>query len=854
MANRRSETSQEDRSLSPGSDDKGDQKKKGTGTSTLSPPGSPPLNLPPVPAPTAQVVRNPFRHRLQPNSPTRIRQHFPVFDRAILVGNEDTPRSPSPSSSSTVSPNHASHILNRSNASSSAAGGSSHASSTLNMSIGARAALNEHLRHIARFGLDGLDNHHDNEGGSSIGNHNHDDNIQRRGSNSNSPLHGIGEGRGQAYTTSDDNRQKGRSITPPRNPLDAIWDKLLDGAHLSPASSSSSSQNAARAATSPGALKIDTVVSVSSGEIEGTEAIEVSPKVAAKAAKPASSTQHNNPQEEQQQQQRLPPISLFPWDHHNHHLDYPVTDYDNQSKSSKSSSSFFNSSRVYQLRTPERNYATDTADADQGVTQRHVDYAPTSPSILEESTICGSDAGGGIDSIPMAHMFHALTAGAMARRTTTSPNASHTSPLPTPSQSQSPLDHSFASFVVGAADLSRISGYGASPDNSFQRDTSFQQQHLHNHLHPHQRPLFSSWDDEDDDVMPLHHHLPFDNPFLEGPSPPPQPSRSTSQGVFYPTQQPQRDTSWSSLPTPRLHHQQRSLSPPKRRPLLQKQHSCPVSGSGGNDILDNRYYPSQQQKPRSSATKPVFSEAAQKAGWMALTQEREQQEQGVSAPTHTLVDFFQDYSLPANDSSSNGTDNMASRHQHHLPHDHTNLLFQAPDFDIHTQQASVDDISTILNDSSSGGQHNISSSSSSNNKQWRMAKSIGGKGEQQQQHKKSAVATTPATAVLNRSTLSSSSSSSVILPVDRRRYRTVVPSRVFLKEEPKAGFPVARDSFSSDDPGKKVPGRSSSGNSRQQQDEDEESCLLQDSFEAAHQLSLLEESQKQQQQQQQQQH
>ena len=877
--------------------------------------GSPDRKMAPVtsaPPATNRAIHNPFRHQLQPpdtnstKARPRYRQHFPGFDRAMMVVNEEEEtvndnnkninnsihnkdgsrrrRSVSPTHSSVTS----SAVLNRSQASSSTDSGSS----TLNLSIGARAALNEHLRHIARFGFDGSANN------SSIHNNSHSSHINNNNNNNNNNSTSHSSGSGNA---AHGRPPRSRSSTPPRNPLDVLWDTLLSedgGANLfSPGSPSPSLIITAQkyeherdevltteSFLPEGGLNLSKIeVSVSSGDIDGSEAIEVAPTALSteetQSVVPRIEAQHPEPKDEPP-----PPISLYPWDHHNHHpYNGSAADCDNQSKSSKSSSSFFNSSRVEQLRTPERNF---TNPGEAGVTQRNFDYAPHSPSILEESTICGSD-GPGMDNIPMAHMFRAFTTGGIASSTTGRGGASSTTTSPgqkeqdasSPSPTPSFLDHSFSSFVMGANDLSRISGFGNSPDNSFQRETSFSRDNPHpSHPQAQNRPLFSSWDEEDNNnSMPLQEHSPFDRPYLEGPSPPPAPppSRSTSQGRFYPTQNPPSawlDTSFSSLPSQRIVQHHRSLSPPKRRPLLQKQHSCPVSGVSNDkhssrrsdsshhntryDLSSGRWH---SHKPKSSAaTRPLFSEVAQKAGWVALTQEREQQVHASSPPTQTLLDFFQDYALPANDSRGTENHDLDSRETHLQLQQHSNdpnlLLFSSPNHGIHiTEQPSVDDISTIHNDSSSGGQQNISSSSSSNhNKQWRKAQAVG---DNQPNSKPAAIATTPATAVLNRSTLSSSSSSSAIHPVDRRLYRTVVPSRVFLTEEPKEGyFPRARDSFSSDDPGRKV-GKSTSDNSgsrrqqQQQDDDDEESCLLQDSFEAAHQHSLLEESRKLQQQQ-----
>ena len=900
---------QEDIPPDGASDTSKDQEKESVVTTTRSS-GGPYLKsatattAPPAATNKAATFQNPFRHQLQPpdkdnisaKARPRYRQHFPGFDRAMMAVNEEEETVNNNNNNSihnnerhqsrrrrSFSPTHtnnsvaSSAVLNRSHASSSSDSGSS----TLNLSIGARAALNEHLRYIARFGLDGSANNSSNNNSNSSQN-----NVNNNTSHSSGNVaHG--------------HPPRSRSSTPPRNPLDVMWDTLLseDGETnlFSPGSPSPSLTTATaqeyehereeHQTTEPfipeGGLNLSKIeVSVSSGDIDGSEAIEVSPSaISAEETNlvvPKIEAQHQEPKEPP------PPISLFPWDHHNHRPydgSHHATDCDNQSKSSKSSSSFFNSSRVEQLRTPERNFTMNEGEA--GVTQRHFDYAPHSPSILEESTICGSD-GPSMDNIPMAHMFRAFTTGGIASTTeragisstTTSPGQKEGRDASSPSPTPSFLDHSFSSFVMGATDLSRISGFGNSPDNSFQRDTSFPRDNPHqSHPHAQNRPLFSSWDEEDN-PMPLQEHPPFDRPYLDGPSPPPAPppSRSTRQGNFYPTQNPPsswQNTSFSSLPLQRIIQHHRSLSPPRRRPLLQKQHSCPVSGESYGrhnsrrsdsshhntryDLSSGRWH-SHKPKP-AAVTRPVFSEVAQNAGWAALTQEREQQEQASSPPTQTLMDFFQDYSQPANDGRAIENHDLASLDSRlQRQHDPNLPLFSSPSRGVHnTQEPSLDEISTIQNDSSSGGQQNISSSSSSNrNKQWRKVQMAG---SNQPNSKPAAITTTPATAVLNRSTLSSSSTSSTIHPVDRRLYRTVVPSRVFLTEEPKEGyFPRARDSFSSDDPGRKV-GRSTSNkssNRRQQQqldDDDEESCLLQDSFEAAHQHSLLEESRKLEQQQ-----
>jgi len=760
---------------------------------------------------------NPFRHRLQPDS-KRVRQHFPGFDRAMALQEEAEKEEDEggvfvfPASSSTGSPNNHSSSnkedkvdkenLNQSRASSSTGGSSSCVSSSaLNLSIGARAALNEHLRHVSKFGLDG----------------NSDDSNNR---NSNS--------------ITNNPKQTTRSMTPPRNPLDAIWDHLLDSTTQTffPLTSSSPAPSLNQS------MDVNnTVVSVSSGDIEGSEAIEVAPKVEIEQAPPdkkatSSDTFSACPTTAAVAAARHP-ISLFPWDHHK---DVFLTDHDNQSKSSKSSSSYFNSSRVYQLRTPERNFA---AVAELEATQRNLDYAaaPQSPpSILEESTICGSDHTG---DIPMAHLFRALTTGHIpgGGRPPSSSNASQMS-SPTPNN---PLDRSFASFIVATteADVSRISGYAASPDTSFQPDTSFEayppQSSSFLQQEQQQRPnvgeqehVFSSWDEQDN------------APFLDEPSPPPTPPQqsrlTTYQEPFHPTRQ---ETSWSSLPAART--VQRSPSPRTKdgRPVLIKQNSCPVSG----------YRTKQRHISERSKDAAIFSEVAQNAGLVALAKQDRltRQTTTLSPPTHTLMDFFQEYALPAaGDDSVDLSSPQRRRHTNNL-----NQSFPSPDL-ASPIQPSVDDISTIQNDSSSGGQHNVSSSSSSYKRQMQTS-TISHQQYARSAQKVNVAAATPSTALLNRSNLSSSSaSSSGIKPVDRRRYRTVVPSRVFLKQEPAEGyFPVARDSFSSTAvSGKKGTRRrrASAGGAlerrRQEQEEDEASALLETSFEAAHLHSLQEDTQK----------
>ena len=742
---------------------------------------------PPTHPPT--VLQNPFRHRAQfdyissknnaigtctsratNQQPARMavqqRTHFPNFDLAIVLG-----RSPTTSSSH--------ETLNRSNALSSLAGSDSQAStsSSLDMSIGAWAALNDHLDHFAKYGLDQSRKH-------------------------NNPNHVLGQGECHNSLRKESQQKAINTAISLRNPLDVAWEGFLNGMNeqssASPRSSSNTvTTNKTDAPPVPGLIRMKTVVSVSSGDMEGTEAIEVSPE---EAAIPAHNTAA---------------VAYTPRTVNHSNADTPQPE-DNRSVSSKSTSSYFNSSRAYELRTPERIFRSKSPVGDGAVTLRQVSCSPASLAMLEDSTVAS-------DCVPigsMAHMFHALGGvspglplGVLHNKTGNS-NTTNTNNC---------NSNSFASF--GGADLSRISGIG-SPDVSLQ-----QNQH-HDFYDPHGL-LFEdlSWDDND---KRMHHHQQRDSRFLDVPSPPPPPNQSTSTGLYwFPSQhlrprqgiEDPRDTSWLSLPAPPV---RRSLSPPssspkrqQRRPLLRKQHSC-----------------QDYQQHRSSTVDDVFSTAAHKAGLAAMTQS---QPDNQSPPSSTLMDFFQNCDSPAKTSTASST-----------------FLFTkaaAPgSADITASSSLVDDISAIHNDSSSGtGNRNTSSSS--------MRRMIGqgasgtlvhfGRMEQEQQEQSNRVDTesTAAAIVTTPSATRSMSSSSSPLPqihgmqaLDRRRYRTVVPSRVFLKKPP---YPVARDSFSldsGDHSGAK--GTAPRGLNQEQQQVDFESFLLQESFEAAYQVSLLEESER----------
>ena len=650
---------------------------------------------PPVSTPTYFLQgENPFRRQRHArddgiSGPLRVRENFPSFEAAM--GN----RSSSPSSTSS---SRADDILNQSAASS--AGGGSHASS-LNLSMGARAALNQHLRHVARFGIDG-----------------NGDN-----SRSNSPLHGT---------------QQQQQITPPRNPLDAQWERLLEETtNVSQPSSSSTSTGSS--AHIDGLEQMDTMVTVSSGDLEGSEAIEVSPVAALPAATitPRFQLEFNIPSRSEEQE-------------------------DTQSRSSKSTASFFNSCRVLQLYTPERNRSGILP----AVTLRNTDYLPGSPSILEDSIVEEDSA-----SETMAQMFHALTLGAGDRE-------------PSPQ-----LDRSFPSFTV--ADLSRISG-DHSPDHSFQRHSANQQD----------APLFAA-SFEDDQSPWLSQD---DNPSFD--IPPPPPSRTASHGSPFAVHRHQRhllrDVSSVSLP---VLGRRRSPSPPalsrsRRHFPLKKQYSAPLTN---RDINKDR---TTTTPGKENTLNRVLSPAAFRAGDIALSTERQHDFQ-TPPPQHNLVDYFQQRQGGATNASLLHTTITAS-------------------------MDAGDEISTIHNTSSSSGQHNTSSSSSSMGHLHVASK----KGLTSVTKATAAAAATPATAILNKSTLSSSSSSSSAAQLhylDRRRYRTVVPSRVFMKKEPPDGFfPVSRDSFSFDDEG------GGGGAGKRSGDADDASALLQHSFEAAYLTSLEE--------------
>jgi hypothetical protein len=122
--------------------------------------------------------RNPFYERE--------RNNFPDFEIALKPG------SPSSYYANTFDDDDEADDDDQRQHSSVCSGGNS---SILNMSIGARAALNEHLRHIAKHGIDG-------ESGNSGNNHDDDDNL----------------GNAESPPPSDSHN----------NPLDEHWENLLD--------------------------------------------------------------------------------------------------------------------------------------------------------------------------------------------------------------------------------------------------------------------------------------------------------------------------------------------------------------------------------------------------------------------------------------------------------------------------------------------------------------------------------------------------------------------------------------------------------------------------------------------------
>ena len=216
------------------------------------------------------VVENPFRHQAQRNSDVR-RVNFPSFEEAMGSGFSRSmqPSNPNHNRTGNMIAAASEECLNRS--ADSSAGNSSNASS-LNLSIGALAALNEHLRHIAFFGLD--ESHCNSNSNSSI----------------HSPVHGSTTSTSNFINTNLSQEQLQRNqnarrwkkppkpMTPPRNPLDGVWNSILESTScfsLSPALSSSNSS-----CQSPPALgRIDTMITVSSGDVEGVDAIEVSSRV-----------------------------------------------------------------------------------------------------------------------------------------------------------------------------------------------------------------------------------------------------------------------------------------------------------------------------------------------------------------------------------------------------------------------------------------------------------------------------------------------------------------------------------------------------------------------------------------------
>jgi hypothetical protein len=700
------------------------------------------------------TIENPFRHQAQPNSNVK-RQHFPSFDKAMAAGSHSSASSNASqhahqhTPAATAITSAARDVLDRSIDSSAVA---SSIASSLNMSIGAKAALNEHLRHISKFGLD--------------------ESHCNSNSSTNSPLRGSTTSISRSINprVHQERIQQDRNVRhqtkPPktttvfRNPLDALWSKILDTAEgndgsnlfIAPTSSNSSFRSP------PGLDRVDTIVSVGSGDAEGTDAIEVSSGAAGM----------RNPFAQQQQHPQL-----FTWD--------PYAHDDNRSRSSKSTTSFFNTSRVEELYTPERNQTKLSPDGIAGglqrtVTLRNTNYSPTSPSILEDSSSLADQS-----SMIMANMFRALTIG--------------------PSTPPPVLDASFGSFGVGAADLSRISGNGGqSPDTSFpphhHHQSPLNQQHSLSSLHQHNQLLFPSWDDDS-----------YHGPMLDVSPPPPPPRRTTASHLVGRAANRQART---SLPIPRTH---RSYSPPetlKRKPLLHKQYSCP----DWNPLPEEK---STSKIPENN----VFSEAARRAGLLALAHEqplRRQEEQNwkPSPPTQNLMDFFRDRISP--DTSSSSKQDRGRSHPEVFPQgEEITMVFP--------NETSVDDISTIRNDSSSGGQQNTSSSSSSRMKQFATVARRPSGGRE-----------VSSATILNKSTLSSSSSSAYSgNPLERRRYRTVVPSRVFLTEEPEGGyFPVQRDSFSVKEPS------ASASSPPKQQEEEASLALLQNSFEAAYQVSVFE--------------
>ncbi|CAB9503508.1 expressed unknown protein [Seminavis robusta] len=670
------------------------------------------------------TIENPFRHQSLPHTNTK-RDHFPSFDQAVMMRTG----SPATSSSSSRNTNLSSHnnnnnnnnnnsnentrrspnALNQSNASSTA---NSNASS-LNMSIGARAVLNDHLRHIAKHGLD----------------------------NSNSS---------NAYTGSPTHQHPPKSqesITPPRNPLDAVWDDILEGTdekadidrnnNPPPSPPAGATLRSSSFQSPPDLDRIDTIVSVSSGDEEGTVAIEVSPKMELAGM--------NTPDFARRQPRRSQQQSSYIWD--------PHAQDDNQSRSSKSTASYFQSERVQELHTPERNQSM-LGPQHQSVTLRNTSYSPATPSILEGSSITADH------SMTMAQMFQALTMG----------SAGGVSPPP--------MDTSFASFGVGAADLSRITATGGTPETSYaQQQSSISPSH-HNQL------LFPSWDDDS-----FHGHM------LDVPPPPPPPPPASRRSTSNLTKNPSTvrtvtdSAVWRSFPMPRMH---RSLSPPeiKRPPLLQKQHSCPTTAQ--QSVISD-------EAPWDEA-EAVFSAAARKAGLLALAQEQPNRgSEQEPPPTENLMDFFRDVTAGPGSSSISSRDNpsVSSPPGFFL----SGKTDSAPITIAHSQDTS--DISTIHNESSSGvAQQNTSSSSSSimgkppaasvMRRQTRTGKPPSDKRQKASGQPYAAVSPQ------NKSS-SSSSSHHGSKHLDRRRYRTVVPSRVFLKDEPKEGFfPAPRDSFSFD--------------------------------------------------------
>ena len=657
------------------------------------------------------------------------RNNFPDFDAALRIGShhhhqrqqQQQDGAVDEISSSVASPN----------------------SSLLDMSIGARAAMHEHLRHVEKYGIDGQfaenDNGIDNDHQGQL----HHQQQQHSTASRNNPLHQQGNDLEEENTS----------------PLERQWHKLLESDH----GGSMADTNVSWSASSrvPDESWIAAIDPVHSFSEDGGEAVEI----VASVMGCNSNTDNSN----------------------------------NNSNSNTDDSDYFNSSRVNLLASPLKQRRTgNTIFGRVGSTDQDDDFDREGPvhkltdtrfvstrdqsytteiSEDDHQHTSGSDEGSSIVA-GMAHMFQA----AMAFEAATFGAAGV--------EAGADRDTSFLS--LSGVDVSRISAAEDSlPDDDNRRvlleDTSVDFSLFGNDEARLPRGIGAGFDPSISPAPGMaspSRSSNFLSPYQRGPSTPlrnsPLSSSSIHSGKPYATPK--------KTPT-------RSAGPPMLSPIAAR--AGFIAGkllakrSGGSSLLPAAADPFPHHLFGTEDDGPIHHQHQDDGN---NDHDRHRHLVGDEALTNdNSLLGGSDVHFPLHNNSNSGSGNGSRGSHHHVdmpsPISQLNVSNTSDVLFIDVPSSSDDNIRTKANNSNSSNNSNSNSikgkSSSSSNSGYRASSSsFGSSSSSARAHSKP-----------------KSTSSLPLLPTslsDRRRYRTVVPARVFLAEPNE--FPLQDDSFSTPSP------------------------------------------------------